>query len=622
MLSRPGEYPTTRTAGRGRRHDARSTCRTKLRRAALLHRGGDSPLDQRDLEGVVDHEARHHRITEDGERLPPRQRHESRETHERQNGSRQRIGREGLARHRRPEPAALARGHDGECGEVEQRQEAEGMEGVVVRREAEARPPDPQEKERLGDHRDSQHRGHDDEAPDLPGLRLPGRSYVIGGQGDLGEVGHEDEQQHREGGDHELAGDDERDGHEGRLQDRPADLVDDPRQDSLVDDPALLDERHNVRQPRLGQHDAGGALDDVGRGADGDADLGLAKGGRVVDTVARHAGHVAGRLQMLNDDVFVLGEHFGEAVGPGQEIDRLVSGLGAGGLKSAMRRMFGRPTPRAISVATASASPVSILTETPRPRSAAMSCPASGRGGSYRVTRPTSAAAPVSGPRATARVRKPFSAASPTRASNASTAGGWSPQASATVRTAPFITRSRCPFCSTTASVRRFFASNGAKETGATLATLSKTCRSFAAARNARSIGSWLASCDASAPANRTSASVACASGITPVTASWFIVIVPVLSTQSTSIVAASSAALSRVTSTPSLASSFDPTAMLTVNMTGRATGTALISRTSMSETIWTSGVARTSDSTTTTPSRAPTMTKSQRTTLPTTASM
>ena len=36
------------------------------------------------------------------------------------------------------------------------------------------------------------------------------------------------------------------------------------------------------------------------------------------------------------------------------------------------------------------------------------------------------------------------------------------------VRTAPFITRSRCPFCSTTASVRRVFASKGAKETGVT----------------------------------------------------------------------------------------------------------------------------------------------------------
>ena len=105
-------------------------------------------------------------------------------------------------------------------------------------------------------------------------------------------------------------------------------------------------------------------------------------------------------------------------------------------------------------------------------------------------------------------------------------------------------------------------------------------------------------------------------------TASWFIVIVPVLSTQSTSIVAASSAALRRVTSTPRLASSFDPTAMLIVNMTGRATGTALISSTSRRGTISRSGAPRMSDRMTTTPSSAPTMTKSQRTTLVTTASM
>ena len=155
-----------------------------------------------------------------------------------------------------------------------------------------------------------------------------------------------------------------------------------------------------------------------------------------------------------------------------------------------------------------------------------------------------------------------------------------------------------------------------------TAGTPSKMCLSFAAARKARSIGSWLACCDASAPANSTSDSVARSSGITPVTASWFIVIVPVLSTHSTSMVAASSAALSRVTSTPRFASSFEPTAMLTVNMTGSATGTALINRTSMSGTISMSGAPRISDNMTTTPSSAPTMTNSQRTTLATTASM
>ena len=105
-------------------------------------------------------------------------------------------------------------------------------------------------------------------------------------------------------------------------------------------------------------------------------------------------------------------------------------------------------------------------------------------------------------------------------------------------------------------------------------------------------------------------------------TVSLFIVIVPVLSTQSTSIVAASSAALRRVTSTPRLASSLDPTAMLTVNITGSATGTALMSKTSMSGTISMSGTWRITDSTTTMPSSAPTMTKSQRTILVTTVSM
>ena len=156
--------------------------------------------------------------------------------------------------------------------------------------------------------------------------------------------------------------------------------------------------------------------------------------------------------------------------------------------------MFGSPTPCAISLATAKASPVSIFTRTPRSLSVAMSRLASRRGGSYNVTSPTSTIAPASGPHATASVRYPFNADSLTRTSNASIAGGRSPQVSAMVRTAPFITRIRCPFCSTTASVRRFLASNGEKEMTATLGRLSKMCRSLAAARNARSIGSWLAS--------------------------------------------------------------------------------------------------------------------------------
>jgi len=80
------------------------------------------------------------------------------------------------------------------------------------------RPTDPQEDERLSDHRDAQHYGHGDEAPDVPCFRFLGWSNVVGGKGDLREVRHEDQQQHRKGGNDELAGHHERDGHEGRLQ--------------------------------------------------------------------------------------------------------------------------------------------------------------------------------------------------------------------------------------------------------------------------------------------------------------------------------------------------------------------------------------------------------------------
>lgn len=85
---------------------------------------------------------------------------------------------------------------------------------------------------------------------------------------------------------------------------------------------------------------------------------------------------------------------------------------------------------------------------------------------------------------------------------------------------------------------------------------------------------------------------------------------------------AASSAALRRVASTPRLARSFDPTAMLTVNMTGSATGTALVSSTRINGAMSISGTPRTSDSTTTPPISTPTMANSHRASFATTASM
>ena len=55
----------------------------------------NAPVDHRDLQGVVHAEARDHGIDKDYERLPPRQRRESRKARERQDGARDRLGREG-----------------------------------------------------------------------------------------------------------------------------------------------------------------------------------------------------------------------------------------------------------------------------------------------------------------------------------------------------------------------------------------------------------------------------------------------------------------------------------------------------------------------------------------------
>ena len=83
----------------------------------------------------------------------------------------------------------------------------------------------------------------------------------------------------------------------------------------MVDGAALLDQRHDARQARVGEDDARSALGDIGRRADGDADFRLPQRGRVVHAVARHADDPARGLQALDDDVLVLGVHLGEAVG-------------------------------------------------------------------------------------------------------------------------------------------------------------------------------------------------------------------------------------------------------------------------------------------------------------------
>jgi hypothetical protein len=60
----------------------------------LGHSVRNAPSDHRDLHGVVDDQARDHRIGENRERLQPGQWHESRETHECQGSACERIRRE------------------------------------------------------------------------------------------------------------------------------------------------------------------------------------------------------------------------------------------------------------------------------------------------------------------------------------------------------------------------------------------------------------------------------------------------------------------------------------------------------------------------------------------------
>ena len=95
----------------------------------------------------------------------------------------------------------------------------------------------------------------------------------------------------------------------------------------MVNRPPLLDQRHDVRQSRFSEDDAGSALGHVGRAADGDADFGLAERWSVVDAVACHAGHVPRSLQVFHDGVFVLRKYFRETIRAREQINRLVASL-------------------------------------------------------------------------------------------------------------------------------------------------------------------------------------------------------------------------------------------------------------------------------------------------------
>ena len=159
--------------------------------------------------------------------------------------------------------------------------------------------------------------------------------------------------------------------------------------------------------PWFGQDNAGSAFGDIGRRTHGNAHFGLAKCGRIVNSVSRHAGDMPRGLQVLHNDVLVLRVYLSKTIGARQASPPLYcqpERLPPSGPQHA--ECWAGPTPCAISLATARASPVSIFTGTPRSRSSAISCLASGRGGSYRRYQSEQCRKrPASGPRATASVR-------------------------------------------------------------------------------------------------------------------------------------------------------------------------------------------------------------------------
>ena len=109
-----------------------------------------------------------------------------------------------------------------------------------------------------------------------------------------------------------MTGDDEAEGEQENLQhfiDQRAQRV---GENALEGDAALAHRGDDTGETRLGQHDAGRRLGDVGRGRDGDADLRLAQRRRVVGAVAAHADGVAGLLKRLDQVEFVFRQHAGE----------------------------------------------------------------------------------------------------------------------------------------------------------------------------------------------------------------------------------------------------------------------------------------------------------------------
>ncbi len=453
--------------------------------------------------------------------------------------------------------------------------EREGLEQTGVGGEAEAVPAEGQQAERL----DQRHHADDDcnphERADVPGLRLLGWLDAIRRQGDVCDVGEADEQQHHQRRDDELARHEERNHHEPRLENASTDLVHDPREHALIGGAPVLHQVDDVDQAAGRQHRASRALGHVGGAAHRDADLRLFERRCVVDAVAGHAHDVTGRLQALDDEELVLGEHLGKT--SAGEIGRrarciLVCGVPLRGQFDLAEAEHTRDLARdRESVARQhqdlDAERSQLVDEAAR---VGTWCVVE-QGQAEEAQRPVAVGARHR-QRADALLGllvRALLERGNRRASSRSLRPCATPLDHARLLAADFddglgVARLR---------------ENGSKET--VFAEASSSLRSLAARRNATSIGSALAAFDASAPARTTSFSSTPVSGSAPVSESWFIVRVPVLSAQRTSMLAASSIALRCVMSTPRRPSSIEPTAMLTVNITGSATGTALMSSTS-----------------------------------------
>jgi hypothetical protein len=74
------------------------------------------------------------------------------------------------------------------------------------------------------------------------------------------------------------------------------------------------DDGDDVARVVAHEDDVGGLDGDVGAGADGDADIGLGQGGRVVDAVADHRHRRALGLQLADLGGLVAGEDLGEVL--------------------------------------------------------------------------------------------------------------------------------------------------------------------------------------------------------------------------------------------------------------------------------------------------------------------